>query len=42
MPPYALHASYGKMAFQRGMSLRGGTPLFAGIAGNADHSDLAV
>ena len=31
-----------KDGFQRGMSLRGRTPLFAGIARNADHSDLAV
>jgi hypothetical protein len=31
-----------KDGFQRGVSLRGCTPLFAGKARNADHSDLAV
>ena len=32
----------GKDGLQRGMSLRGRAPLFAGIAGDADHPDLAV
>ena len=31
-----------KDGFECGMSLRGGAPLFTGIAGDTDHPDLAV